>query len=318
MKCFPENPGIRWAFLAALLALVNLVGCAGLFKQEEPQLKEATAEQLTLLLREREEAIQTMKGLFRAQIKGPGIPLAQRVEGAMFYSRTGRLRLQGFNQVGGQLFDLILADDLYKLRVPGQPAFTGRVVDLQRMEKLGRSLQLSLLAMNGAVGIASVARGETVLLVEEGDRYRLDILSAVATGSSGVGRPVRRLWFERRSLEVVQEDRLTEAGTVETTMKFEDFRPVDVSVKALPASDAADIQAGAILKPFRIITQDGQGQGTLQLMFHEIIPNPDLKPDELGVVRREDGGRMKRLMASGRALRNDEFHKGRHGEAPRG
>lgn len=314
MQCF--NKGI--AFFLLPLALLVLSGCAGLLRPEEFQLKEATAEQLALLLREREDVIQTMKGLFRAQIKGPGIPLAQRVEGAMFYRRAGGLRLQGFNQVGGQLFDLILADDLYKLRLPGQPALTGRVVDLERMEKLGRPLQLSLLAMNGAVGVASVAKGETMLLVEEGDRYRLDVLSSLATEPSGIGRPIRRLWFERRSLEVVQEDRLTEAGTVEATIRFEDFRPVDLPVKPLAASDSVVTQAGAILKPFKIITQDGQGQGTLHLTFHEIIPNPELKPDELGFVRWDKGGGMERMVASGRSARDEEFRKGkRHGEAPR-
>jgi hypothetical protein len=189
----------------------------------------------------------------------------------MVYRRSGGLRLQGFNHVGGQLFDLTLTDDRYKLRLPGQSVFTGLVVDLERMEKLGRPLQLSLLAVSGAVGIASVAKGEQVLLVEEGDRYRLDVLSPLAGGPAGTGRPIRRIWFERRSLEVVQEDRLTEAGTVEATIKLEDFRPVDLPV-------------GPLLKPFKIVTQDGQGQGTLQLTFHEIIPNPEIKPEELGLA----------------------------------
>ncbi|MBM4122086.1 MAG: hypothetical protein FJ249_05800 [Nitrospira sp.] len=262
-------------------ALLFLSGCAGLSRQEEFPLQEVTAEQLVQLLREREEAIQTMKGLFRAQVKGPGIFFAQRVEGAMFYRRAGGLRLKGFNQVGGQLFDFALADDLYRLRLPGQPVVTGRVGDLERMERVGRPLQLSLLAMGGAVGIASVAEGEEVLLTEEGDRYRLYVFSSAARDLSGTSRPTRRLWFDRRSLEVVQEDRLTETGAVETTITLEDFRPVSLPVKA----GGAD----TILKPFKIISQDGQGEGTLQVTFHEIIPNQELKPEELGVVFGENG-----------------------------
>jgi hypothetical protein len=245
-------------------------------REEQFEFKEATAEQLVQLLREREEAIQTMKGLFRVQVKGPGMFFAPRVEGAMFYRRAGGLRLQGFNQVGGQLFDFILADDLYRLRLPGQPVVTGRVGDLERMERVGRPLQLSLLAMSGAVGIASIAEGEEVLLTEEGDRYRLYVFSSAARDLSGTSRPTRRLWFDRRSLEVVQEDRLTDTGTVETTITLEDFRPV-----SLPAKEAG---GGTILKPFRIVSQDGQGQGTLQVTFHEIIPNQELKPEELGVA----------------------------------
>lgn len=284
-------------FHFALLALVSLGGCVGLFRQEEPPLREATAEQLTQLLREREEAIQTLKGLFRAQIKGPGIPVAQRVEGVLFYRRSSALRLQGFNHVGGPLFDFTLADDQYKLQVPGQPISTGRVVDLQRMEPFGRPLQLSLLAISGAVGIASVAKGERVVLAEEGDRYRLDVLSS-ATGPSGGDGPVRRIWFERRSLEVVQEDRVTETGTLEATVRLEDFRPVDLPGPAA-ASGSSTVKVGAILKPFKIMTQDGQGEGTLQLTFHEIIPNPEIKPEELGTADSGSGGQSTMPIAFG-------------------
>ncbi len=297
-----KRTGLRsvtpWGLLAVVLALASLAGCAGLLRHEEPPLQEATAEQLTQLLREREEVIQTMKGLFRAQIKGPGIPLAQRVEGALVYRRSSGLRLRGFNHVGGALFDFTLADDLYTLHVPGRPVVTGRVVDLERMETLGRPLRLSLLAIGGAVGIASVAKDERVLLVEEEDRYRLDVWSSVATGLSRGGGPIRRIWFERRSLEVVQEDRLTEAGTLEATVRLEDFRPVDLPTRPAAASGPLAPMANAILKPFKIMTQDGQGQGTLQLTFHEIIPNPEIRPEELGLAGREDRQGLNRMLLS--------------------
>ena len=78
MRCFNNKGASKnkrmeaqpFAFYLLPFALLVLAGCAGLFRQEEPPLKEATAEQLTQLLREREEVIQTMKGLFQAQIKG--------------------------------------------------------------------------------------------------------------------------------------------------------------------------------------------------------------------------------------------------------
>ena len=91
------------AFYFLLLTFYSLQGCAWFQPVPEMPLKEATAEQLTGRLQEREAAIQTMKGLFRAQIAGSGIPIAQRVEGAMYYRRPEALRLQGFNQLGGKL-----------------------------------------------------------------------------------------------------------------------------------------------------------------------------------------------------------------------
>ncbi|MBI4400971.1 MAG: hypothetical protein HY581_05010 [Nitrospirae bacterium] len=270
-----------------------MAGCAVWPWRVEPPLREATAEQLISLLQEREAAIQTMKGLFRAQIKGPGIPFAQRLEGAMYYRRPNALRLQGFTQLGGPLFELVLKEDVYRLRLAAEgQVYTGRVADLERKGKIGRPFQMSVLAMSGAVGIASVSKGETVRLSEDRDRYRLDVLAPGETGQSVPGRPVRRLWFERRSLQVVQEDRLSPTGEVEATVRFEDFRPVDMPPTSVAASDGTGTMVRPMLKPFKITTQDGQGNGTVVVTFHEMVPNPTLKPDELGVAQQNDERRM--------------------------
>ncbi|MEW6544433.1 MAG: hypothetical protein AB1411_12600 [Nitrospirota bacterium] len=258
--------------------MVVQTGCAGWPWLGERELREATAGQLTQLLKERETAVQTMKGLFRAQIKGPGIPFSQRVEGAMFYRRPDLLRLQGFNQVGGALFDFVLTEDRYLLKVPalGQ-VLSGRRNDLGRLGKLGQPFRLTLLAVSGVVGTASVEEGQTVSLAEDEDRYRLDVLSA------GSGTPFRRLWFDRRTLQVVQEDWLKSDGTVKATVRFEDFRQIEGPAKAVSASEPATAAVGPLLKPFKVVTEDGQSGGSLKLTFHEIVPNPDLTPEELGV-----------------------------------
>ena len=277
---------VSFTFALYLLPLAFLAGCAGWPWRSEPPLREATAGQLTDLLREREAAIQTMKGLFRAQIKGPGISIAQRLEGAMFYRRPNALRLQGFDQLGGELFELVLGEDLYRLRIPSMGrVYAGRPAELERMGELGRPFQLSIWAMSGAVGTAPVSNGERVRLSEDGDRYRLDVLAPKENGSSEAARPVRRIWFERRSFQVVQEDRLTLAGDVEATIFFEDFRPVGASQPGGTLTADASGLAGPMLKPFKITTRDGQGRGTLQLTFHELVPNPTLRPEELGSVR---------------------------------
>src|SRR5437867_8884756 len=227
-----------------------------------------------------------MKGLFRAQIKGPGIPIAQRLEGAMFYRRPNALRLQGFDQLGGELFEFVMGEDLYRLRLPSMGrVYAGRPTELEQMGEMGRPFQLSVWAMSGAVGTAPISNGERVRLSEDGDRYRLDVLAPKENGSSEAGRPIRRIWFERRSLQVVQEDRLTAAGDVEATLSFDAFRPVGVSQPGGTLLADAGGVAGPMLKPFKITTRDGQGRGTLQLTFQELVPNPTLRPGELGSVR---------------------------------
>lgn len=260
-----------------------LSGCAWFRGQPDVPLLEATADELTELLRQRAEAIQTMKGLFRAQIKGPGILLPQRIEGAMFYRRPDSLRLQGFNHLGGPLFDFRLDNDLYALRLAttGQ-VYAGKAAELERMGKIGRPFRLSVWAVNGAVAVSPVRVDEQVRLSTEDQLYRLDVLTPVQAQNGGGFRPTRRIWFDRHNLQVVQEDLLDHAGQVDATSRFADYRAV-----ALPSinGSATGLGLSTILKPFKVTTEDGHGQGTLQLTFHEIVPNPALKPGELEPVR---------------------------------
>lgn len=275
----------KFSFSILLVSLVAAIaGCVTW--RTQPPLRAATADQLIELLREREAAIHTLKGLFRAQIKGLGIPIAQHVEGAVFYRRPHALRLQGFNRLGGELFEFVLGDDLYRLRLPTMGrVLTGRVAELDRIGEMGRPFQLSVWAVTGAVGIVPVSDREKVLLSEDGDRYRMDVLMPGEPEGVHAGRPIRRIWFERQSFQVVQEDRLTPGGEVEATMQFEDFRPVDFVPEGHPPSSMSRVMADPMVKPFKISMRDGQGQGTLRLTFHEIVPNAQLKPDELGVAR---------------------------------
>lgn len=260
-----------------------LAACALVVPKEEgPPLKQATAEELTALLRQRESAIQSIKGLFSAKVRGGLLPIASRVEGAVYYRRPNAMRLRGFTPVGGELFEYVQADDLYKLRLPTMGrVWSGRQSDMSEMGKLARPFQLSVWAMSGLIGNGAIGKGQTVTLAEEGDRYRLDVFDAGQNGAKGRS-PVRRLWFDRRTLLVVQEDRLGPNGDVEVTMQYDDFRPVDD-----PAPEPVAAKSGResrLLRPFKISLEDGRGQGSVQVTFHEIIPNQVLKADELGQI----------------------------------
>ncbi len=268
----------NFSFLILNFALLMPSGCAWFQRAPEAPLRYATAAQLTGMLQERETIIRTMKGLFRAQIKGPGVPIAQRVEGAMYYRRPEALRLQGFNQFGGKLFEFSQNRELYRLDLPSEgKRFAGSVDELRRA-KIGRLMQLSQWAVDGVVGTDS-SSGARVVLVEDDDRYRLDVFDAAQEG-----RVLRRLWFERRSLQMVQEERLLLNGDVEALMTFDDFRPIPVTpATATPASDAPE---RAALMPFKITVVDQVASGSVVLMFHEIVLNPSLKPEELGAAAR--------------------------------
>jgi len=242
-------------------------------------LRTATVEELVSIMQEQETAIQTLKGLFRAQVQGPGIPGSQQVEGAVFYQRPDHLRLQGFNRLGMKLFELALDEDRYRLRTINGKFLTGQLADLQRVETLARPFKLSVLAMSGIVGTPPPTLGERVALSDDGDRYRLDVFASDRSGPAEV--PYRKIWFDRRLLQVAREDRLNGQGDVEATVEFDDFRAIETRSDSLP-----DTRLGStVVKPFRVRAQDGEGRSRLQLVFHEINANVPVKPEELQVTQ---------------------------------
>ena len=256
-----------------ILLLCLLVGCTTVPPREEGQLKEATAEELTALLRQREAAVQTMKGLFSAKVRGGMIPIATRVEGAVYYRRPKAMRMRGFTAIGSELFEFLQAEDQYTLRLPTMGrVLSGNPSDMSEMGKLARPFQLSVWAMAGVLGTSPVAMDETTQLIADGDRYRLDISGPANNGTQSIHR---RLWFDRQSFLVVKEDRLTDTGEVDATIQYADFRPVGEPVGADLTAD------GRLLRPFKISLEDGRGPGSVEVTFHELIPNAALKPTEL-------------------------------------
>lgn len=267
-----------FTFHFLLFTLYFVQGCAWFQHVPEAPLQEATAEQLTERLQERGAAIQTMKGLFRAQVTGSGIPIAQRVEGALYYRRPEVLRLQGFNHLGSTLFEFSQNRTHYRLDLPAEgKRFAGSLEELRRA-KIGRLFQLSRWAVSGVVGGELSGNGVQTSLAEEGDRYRLDVFQPAPAG-----RLFRRLWFDRRSFHVVQEERLLENGDVEAEMRFEDYR--DVSAP-LPAASGP---SRATWMPFKVTIVDRVASGSMVLTFHEIVLNPPLRPEELGLAVRSEG-----------------------------
>jgi hypothetical protein len=266
-----------------LALFVVLAGCASVETKDGVPLRQATAEELTVLLRQREAAMQSMKGLFSAKLRGGLIPITSRVEGAVFYRRPNALRLRGFTPVGSELFELVQVDDLYKLRLPTMGrVLAGRQSEMSEMGKLARPFQLSVWAMGGVLGTGTIAKGETVKLIEDGDRYRLDVYGAVEEASRNATL-LRRLWFERRTLLVVQEDRVAPNGDIDATIQYEDFRPLEN-----PEAGSSLVKVGGdearLLRPFKISLEDGRGQGSVQLTFHEIVPNQVMKAEDLGHI----------------------------------
>lgn len=268
-------PGLTHHASRAAVFCLLLAGCASVTPTEDLSLRRATAEELTELLRQRDAAIQSMKGLFTAKVRGGLIPIATRVEGAVYYRRPNAMRLRGFTSIGSELFEFVQVDDLYKLRLPTMGrVLAGRRSEMGEMGKLARPFQLSVWAVSGMLGTGTIGDGETVTLTEDGDRYRLDVYEHSTL--------LRRVWFDRRNFLVVQEDRLTNSGDLDATIRYDDFRLIE-NTSPVPLQAKAGGEA-PLLRPFKISLEDGRGQGSVQVTFHEIVPNQILKVEELGQI----------------------------------
>jgi hypothetical protein len=270
----------RLFFVVLLGPLVLSAGCAVFGPKEELPLKRVTVEDLTTLLRQRDAAAHSMKGLFSAKVRGGLIPILSRVEGTVYYRRPNALRLKGFTPFGGELFEFVQADEWYRLRLPMEgKVYSGSQADLREQGTLARFSQLSAWAIGGLLGTNALARDETAKLVLERSRYRLDVYG-VAPGSGHSSRVlIRRLWFDHRLL-VVQEDRLGGDGEIEATIHYDDFRPLDeggrVSSQAIADADTRS------LRPYKISLEDGRGPGAVQITFHEMHQNQTITAEDLG------------------------------------
>ncbi|MCP9455146.1 MAG: outer membrane lipoprotein-sorting protein [Nitrospira sp.] len=273
--------------MVAIVVMAVMSGCAGVFSPRAIPPRSVTAEELASLLHRREAALSSLKGLFTAKVRGGWFPIASRVEGAVYYRRPHAMRLRGFTPLGSELFEFIQTDDFYLLRLPtmgrllrgrSSEFLSGEFSSEGRKEQsLARPFQLSAWAVGGVLGTGRITSGETVHVEEEGDRYRFEVYSGTQNDSR-LTRPTRRLWFDRRTLLVVQEDRLAKNGVIDATIRYEDFRPVGGAERE-GTDGGAD---GVLMRPFKIVLEDGQGQGSIQITFHEILPNQPIGTDELG------------------------------------
>lgn len=287
-----KGKSIRIALFAFFLLPFALASCA-LWREPAPApapdrpLQEASADELQALLREREEALRTVKGLFSARVEGPGLPIAQTIYGTLFYRRADALRLQGFDRFGGRVFDFVLEPSQYHLRLPNDDRrLTGRPSDLARSGGLSESVRLSVLAMSGVLGVAAITPGASTSLAEEGDVYRLDVRYPAAMGAEPA--PLwRQLWFDRRTLYVVRERRFTPEGDLAGTLEMGDFRVMETPQHREMAGSSLP---RSLMLPHSVRATSGDGKAEIDITFSELHPNIPLQEKDLRLAAEQAPG----------------------------
>jgi outer membrane lipoprotein-sorting protein len=272
-----RTPGASSVFLTLSLSawLTLSTGCTTVSRPPSaaPPPPMLTAQELVARLQERGAVIQTLKAQFSIEATGKEIKGTQRMEAAMIYQRPNQIRLRTFARIGFPIFDLMLIDDRYQMKIPMQgKLLNGRVTDLDQHQGLGPSILLGVQATLGNLNGATVSATDHLTLHDEAGQYVLEVTPSV-NGSGG-----RRLWFDQGTLELVREEFLDSAGQTQATIVFLDYRPV--------GSVAADSkgQVVEIVRPYLVRAEDASGRAKLVLTFREIVPNPELSPEDWGVT----------------------------------
>jgi outer membrane lipoprotein-sorting protein len=259
-------------FFGLLVGLALLAGCAKapVAPQAPVGPSAVTAEELVAKLQEREAAVRTLKALFTVEASGSALKSPQWMEAALVYQRPGTIRLQTFARMGFPLFDLMLADSQYQLLFPLQgKTQRGLVSELDRKGGVGAPIALGLQATLGSLG-GAILSTDHVSLRDENSQYVLDVMA-----EPGLNRVARRLWFAQKTMEIVRQDLFDASGNLTATMAYQNYRAVGAT------------SAGPLAWPSRVLAEDGLGQARLVLTFHEIIPNPELTPQDWGPLKAE-------------------------------
>ncbi len=254
--------------LSFMVGLALLAGCARapMVPSTPPAPAAVTAEELVALLQERGAAIQTMKAQFSVETTGGTLKGPQRLEAALVYQRPGSIRLQTFTRIGIPFFDLLLADDFYQVKFPmNGKSQKGRVAELDRQIGSGAPITLGLQATLGNLSGFSISPTDHVALREEGGQYVLDV---IPTGIGEAG--ARRLWVDRGTLEVNRQEFLGASGELTATVMFQDYRAVGSAA------------GRRLMRPYLVRAEHVRSQTVLVLTFREIVPNPELTPQDWG------------------------------------
>jgi len=262
----------RWGFrVGVLLVFIGVLsGCVTVSPSFIPASPLLT-NQVVAQLQAKEERIKTLKGLFRISLSGGGIPMAQDLDGVLFYRRPDTVQLRGFTRMGGVVFNFVRIHEQYRLQIP--PAgrlIQGRVVDLDGSDEgMSQLVLLSMRAMDAILGRIEGIQSKAVLLLTEGGQFRVDVHANSFT---------TRLWVDKHTMDVVRVEYVAEEGDPMVTVICENF-------KAIPSSPSGE--GAGIRLPFHLKAEDQRQSGSMTLDFQELVANQSLvKKRGITAVRR--------------------------------
>jgi hypothetical protein len=269
----PPDVTLKLSFV--LVYVLILTGCFGSYVKPTsppPQILKRTADEVLAVVSQRAQAIQQVKTLITIEIEGKrpsGFFLpSQGFQAALWAQPPRQIRLQGFNPVGGILFDLVSEDGHLKLSAPGQPDAVQMTLE-RLLIREGRKSSFSSLQLLDALasGGQPLIRPSEFSAVEQiGGEI---ILYQFLLDSDGKAYLVRKYWLESNDLLATQAVYFDPSGYPAVTVLYHDYQAI-ASPEGAPASPGG--ARGENFWP-REITMNLNGRTRLVTTFHEVKLN---------------------------------------------
>lgn len=259
-----------------LLPMVFLVGCAGLFQGALRPVEEEQGRLVLEVLRQKEETINTLRGLFQASISGSGIPLSQNLQGMFSYVRPDALHLKGFIRLGIPVMEFHREGNQYELYFPAEgKVVTGRVDETKEGAQWDHTVMLSIRAMDAVLGKISGISSADARVWKNEERYRIDLETGQSSPVSSQEDFTVRTWVDARTLELTSIEYRRSFDEIVVSVECEDYREVRIKTSG---------EASPVRLPFLVRATDHRpGGGTMTLRFQEFIVNAAKEPMREGL-----------------------------------
>lgn len=257
-----------WFFLRAfcLTALLSFSGCAGLFQEPLTAIPEDQRQSVLEALRQKEDSIRTLRGLFQASVSGSGIPFSQRFNGTMSYVSPDRVRLRGFLRFGVPMMEFHREGNEYQLYFPAENKLVaGKMDGGDEGTQWDQTVQLSIRALDAVLGKISGLAGADIRISKNPTHYRLDWIAEQTADDATQEGFLVRTWVDAKTLELTSIEYRQSYDDVVISVECEDYR----DVKSPLASEQARVRL-----PFVVTATDHRsGGGSITLNFQEFVLN---------------------------------------------
>ncbi len=211
----------------------------------------------------------SLKGLFQADVQGSFSPFSYRIQGTLLYQRPRSIRLKGFTQFGGTVFDFLLHGQSYALRTPDRPnPVVGHVPDFRRLGALSVPVQLSLRAIDLLLGKMrwTAEQFREVQVAKTAYRYTVSMSPENGRNKSFL----QHVWVDRHSALIQAIEYLTSEGKLLVTLTASDFRNVGSHEQA-------------VVLPFLVQVKEYVTSGSITLEFSELVANVPVSGNEFAL-----------------------------------